>query len=442
VLVEKGKMGGSWLNSGTVPATAMMTAAQHARSMARARSFGVLAAKAAVDFEKVRAHIESAKEAVAPNAWKERFIALGVRLIEGTARFKGRRTVAVGDAIEIKARRFVIATGSLPASPSIAGLDAIPHFNEDTIFDADHCPRHLVVIGAGPTGLELAQAFHDFGAKVTVLDATRPLASEDSECARIVLEQLARDGIEVLGGVTVTRVEPAISGIRVLFSDRDQEKKIEASDLLVAAARRPNVEGLDLDRARIRHSKVGITVDSNLKTTNRRVYAIGDVIGGPRSTHAARFHASLVVRHALFRQPIWNDSTLIPRVIRTNPELAHVGLTDAEARRSGRICVLRWPFRENDLAQAERELCGHIKVMTDRRGTVLGATIVGPRAGELIATWSLAVRQRLDVTALAGMIVPASALAEIGKRAAATYLSVRAVRPWVRRIAGLLRLFR
>jgi pyruvate/2-oxoglutarate dehydrogenase complex dihydrolipoamide dehydrogenase (E3) component len=318
----------------------------------------------------------------------------------------------------------------------------VPHFNEDTIFDVDRCPRHLIVIGAGATGLELAQAFHDFGAKVTVLDAMRPLASEDSECARIVLDQLARDGIEILGGVTVTRVEPSVSGIRVLFSDRDYERKIEATDLLLAAERRPNLDGLDLDRARIRHSKLGITVDPSLRTTNRRVYAIGDVIGGPRSTHAARYQASLVVRHALFRQPIRNDSTLIPHIVRTNPELAHVGLTDAEARRSGRICVLRWPFRENDRAQAERELRGHIKVMTDRRGIVLGATIVGPRAGELIATWSLAVRERLDAAALSGMIVPTSALAEIGKRAAATYLSARAMNPWVRRIAALLRRFR
>jgi pyruvate/2-oxoglutarate dehydrogenase complex dihydrolipoamide dehydrogenase (E3) component len=442
VLIEKGRMGGSWLNSGTVPATALTTAVQHARSMARARSFGVLAAKAAVDFGKVHTHVASVKDSVAPNAWKERFIGLGVQVIEGAARFKGRGTVAVGDTIEVKARRFVIATGSLPASPAIAGLETIPHFDEDTIFDLDRCPRHLIVIGAGPTGLELAQAFHDFGAKVTVLDAMRPLASEDSECARIVLDQFARDGIEVLGGVTVTRVEPSTSGIRVLFLDRDQERKIEATDLLLAAARRANLDGLDLDRARIRHSKLGITVNPSLRTTNRRVYAIGDVIGGPRSTHAARYQASLVVRHALLLQPVRNNPVFIPRVIRTNPELAHVGLTDAEARRSGRICVLRWPFRENDRAQAERELCGHIKVMTDRRGTVLGATIVGPRAGELIATWSLAVRERLDVAALAGMIAPSSALAEIGKRAAATYLSPRAVSPWVRRMGALLRRFR
>ncbi|HEY7300914.1 MAG TPA: FAD-dependent oxidoreductase [Xanthobacteraceae bacterium] len=442
VLVEKGTMGGSWFNSGTVPATAMMTAVEHARSMARARPFGVLAAKIAVDFEKVHAHIESVKDSVAPNAWKERFIGLGVRVVEGAARFKGRGTVAVGEAIDIKARRFVIATGSLPASPHIDGLEAIPHLNEDTIFDLDRCPRHLIVIGAGPIGLELAQAFHDFGAKVTVLDAMRPLASEDSECARIVLDQLARDGIEVLAGVTVTRVEPSVSGIRVLFSDRDQERKIEATDLLVAAARRPNLDGLDLDRARIRHSKLGITVDPSLRTTNRRVYAIGDVIGGPRSTHAARYQASLAVRHALLRQPVRNNPLVVPRVIRTNPELAHVGLTDAEARRNGRICVLRWPFRENDRAQAERDLCGHIKVMTDRRGAVLGATIVGPRAGELIAIWSLAVRERLDVAALAGMIMPSSALAEIGKRAATTYLSAREMNPWMRRIAALLRRFR
>src|SRR5262249_47714926 len=198
---------------------------------------------------------------------------------------------------------------------------------------------------------------------------------------------------------------------------------------------------LDVVRARISTTRLGITADHRLRTTNRRVYAIGDALGGPHSTDLARHQASLVVRNALFRQPMRRNPALVPRVVRTDPELAQVGLTEAEARRTGRIHVLRWPFRENDRAQAEGELRGHIKVMTDRRGKVLGATIVGPRTGELIATWSLAVGQRLDIAALAGMVVPTSTLAEIGKRAAATYLSARGPSRWLLRIGALLRRF-
>ena len=440
VLVEKGSMGGSWLNTGTIPGTAFLAAAQHARAIAHARRFGILA-KPAIDFEMLRGHMESVKESLAPNVWKERVGGLGVRVIEGAARFKGRRSVAVGNAVEIKARRFIIATGSLPAVPSIAGLEELPHFNEDTIFDLTRCPRHLVVIGAGPTALELAQAFHSFDAKVTVLDQKQPLASEDPECASVVIHQFARDGIAVRGGVAVTRVEAVPSGICVFFSDGDRQERIEASDLLIATERRPNLDGLGLDRARIRHTKFGITVDHRLRTTNRRVYAIGDAVGGQHSTDLARHQASLVVRNALFRQPVRRNPALVPRVVRTDPELAQVGLTDAEARRTGRIRVLRWPFRENDRAQAEGELRGHIKVMTDKRGRVLGATIVGPRAGELIATWSLAVNQRLDISALAGMPVPTSTFSEIGKSAAATYLSARGPSPWLLRIGALLRRF-
>jgi pyruvate/2-oxoglutarate dehydrogenase complex dihydrolipoamide dehydrogenase (E3) component len=439
VLVEKDRMGGSWLNTGTVPATAFLAAAQHARALARARSLGVLAAKVAIDFETLRAHIERVKDSVAPNVWKERFTGLGVRVIEGAARFENRRTVAVADTVIIRARRFVIATGSLPASPSIEGLDAALHFNEDTILELTRCPRHLVVVGAGPIGLELAQAFHSFGAKVTVLEPMQPLASEDSECVRIILDQFARDGIVVRSGVSIIRVEPLTTGVRVVFSRADRERAVEGSDLLIAMPRRPNLDGLGLDRARISYSKSGIMVDHRLRTSNRRVYAIGDAIAGPHSTHAARQQASVVLRSALLWQPARRNPAFVPRVIRTDPELAQVGLTDAEARRTGRICVLRWPFRENDRAQAEGVISGHIKVMTDRRGTVLGATIVGPRAAELIVTWSLAVGERLNIAALAGMAVPSGTLAEIGKRAAATYLSARAVGPLARRIAALLR---
>ncbi len=443
VLIERGRMGGECLNTGCVPSKALIAAAKRARSIAEAAAFGITAQHIAVDFGRVHAHVHEVIAAIAPNDSRERFTGLGVRVIEGAARFKNKKTVAVGEAIEIRARRFVIATGSSPAVPPIPGLDSTPHLTNETIFDLAICPAHLIVIGAGPVGLELAQAFRRLGAEVTVVEAAAPLSHEDPECAEVVLDQLEREGIAIRSGVAVARVNSAGSKIEVVLAGTSGEETIEGTHLLVATGRRPNLDGLGLDRARIKHGPKGIIVDKGLRTTNRRVYAIGDVAGGPQFTHAASYHAGLVIRSALFRLPVRVKEEAIPRVTFTEPELAQIGLTEAEATRQGHgICVLRWPYRENDRAQAERETTGHIKVVTTRKGRILGATIVGAGAGELIATWVLAISRGLNIRAFAGIVVPYPTLAEIGKRAAITYLTPSLTSPWVRRIIAFLRRFR
>ena len=442
VLVEKGRMGGECLNTGCVPSKALIAAARRAHGVAALDAFGITASPPQIDFARVHDHVHGVIAAIAPNDSKERFTGLGVRVIEGKARFKDKDTVAVGDDIEIKARRFVIATGSSPALPPIPGLDTVPFLTNETVFDLTVCPEHLIVLGAGPIGLELAQAFRRLGAAVTVLEAHTALAREDAECARIVLDQLAAEGVVLRQGVSVARVEASASGVAVVLGGASGHERIVGSHLLIATGRRPNVEGLDLDAAGIAHSPAGIVVDRALRTTNRRVYAIGDVAGGPQFTHAANYHAGLVIRNALFRLPVKADDSLIPRVTFTDPELAHVGLTEDEARRAHRsIRVLRWPLSENDRAQAERETRGHIKVITDKRGRILGATIVGAGAGELITTWALALANRLNIRAIAGIVVPYPTFGEIGKRAAITYFLPSLTSPFVRRIIGLLRRF-
>ena len=324
-----------------------------------------------------------------------------MRVIEGTARFKDKRTVVVGDEVEIRARRFVVATGSSPAVPPIPGLAETPHLTNETVFDLTTRPEHLLVIGAGPIGLELAQAFRRLGSRVTVVEAAQPLAREDPECAAIVLDALAREGIEIRAGAEVVRVEAAGAGVKMIVRTPAGEQAIEGSHLLVAAGRRANAAGLDLENAGIRYDGGGIRVDKGLRTANKRVYAIGDVAGGPQFTHAANYHAGLVIRSALFRLRVEADDDLIPRVTFTDPELAQIGLTEAEARRRRiDLRVLRWPYHENDRAQAERETTGHIKVVTDRKGGILGATIVGAAAGELITTWTLAISQGLNIRAV------------------------------------------
>src|SRR5215472_875440 len=441
VLVEKNKMGGECLNTGCVPSKALIAAGKRAHALADARAFGVSAGPADIDFGKVHRQLHDVIAAIAPNDSKERFNGLGVRVIAGAARFKDRSTVVVGDGIEIAARRFVIATGSSPALPPIAGLEAVPYLTNETVFDLTALPEHLVVIGAGAIGLELAQAFRRLGAAVTVLEAGEPLAREDGECAAIVLDALAREGVIVRSNVTVTRVEGTDGKIKVVLAG-DGEEAIEGSHLLIATGRRANTDGLALEQARIARDRNGIVVNKRLKTKNRRVYAIGDVAGRGQFTHLANYHAGLVIRNALFRLPVKVNADLVPRVTFTDPELAHVGLTEAQARTRGlTIRVLRWPYHENDRAQTERETAGHIKVVTDGRGKIVGATIVGAGAGELITTWTLAISRSLPIRALAGIIVPYPTLAEIGKRAAVTYFTPSLTNVWVRRIIALLRRF-
>jgi pyruvate/2-oxoglutarate dehydrogenase complex dihydrolipoamide dehydrogenase (E3) component len=442
VLIERGKMGGDCLNYGCVPSKSLLAAARHAAAIARAADFGVIGGPVQIDFAKVRDHVRGVIAAIAPNDSKARFTGLGVRVLDGTARFVDAASVAVGDAFEIKARRFVIATGSSPAIPPIPGLAETPHFTNETIFDLAECPSQLVVIGAGPVGLELAQAFRALGAGVTVIEAATPLARDDPECAAVVLDQLARDGVVIRDGATVRRVGRANGNVQVTIGRATGEETLAGSHLLVAAGRSPNIADLGLDRAGIQFEPRGIVVDRGLRTTNKRVYAIGDVAGGPHFTHVASYHAGLVIRHALFRLPVRVNNDIIPRVTFTEPELAHVGLSEAEARRREvRFRVLRWPYHENDRAQAERATEGHIKVITTRHGRILGATIVGRSAGELIATWTLAISQRLNIRTFAGTVVAYPTLAEVGKRAAITHFTASLTHPVVRRIIAWLRRF-
>jgi pyruvate/2-oxoglutarate dehydrogenase complex dihydrolipoamide dehydrogenase (E3) component len=441
VLIEKGKVGGDCLNYGCIPSKALLAAAKQAAASRRVTPFGLKEQRVETDFAKVQAHVRGVIAAIAPNDSKERFTGLGVQVIVGSARFADARTVAVADKYEIKARRFVIASGSSPAIPPIPGLAEVPYLTNETIFDLKQCPEHLVIIGAGAVGLELAQAHRRLGAKVTVLEAAMPLASEDPECAAIVLDHLAREGVVVRPNVKVTRVGHTDGRIQAFIETSQGEETIEGSNLLIAAGRRANVDSLELEKAGIRYDGAGIAVDRGLKTSNKRAYAIGDVAGG-RFTHAANEHAGIVIRNALFRLRAKVNEELIPRVAFTEPELAHVGLTETQAReRHKQIRVLRWPYHENDRAQAERATDGHIKVITAKNGRILGASIVGAQAGELITAWTLALSRGLNIRAMTGIVVPYPTLSEISKRAAISYFSASLNNPRLRRLIGFLRRF-
>lgn len=421
VLIEKGKMGGDCLNYGCVPSKALIAAAKHAHAMGSGAPFGVKVQPAEVDFARVHDHVHEVIAGIAPMDSVERFEGLGATVIQAAGRFVDGGTVEAGGKT-IKARRFVIATGSSPAVPPIPGLDSVPYLTNETVFDLKEAPKHLIVVGGGPIGMELAQAHRRLGAEVTVLEGMKALAKDDPELTALVLDAIREDGIDVREGAKVTKVEKQGDGIAVSVETDKGEETISGSHLLLAVGRRPNLDGLDLENAGVDYERTGIKVDARLRTTNKKIFAIGDVAGGLQFTHVAGYHAGIVIRNALFRLPAKADHSSIPWATYTDPELAHVGETEEKARsKHGRIEVLRWPLAENDRAQAERVTRGIVKVVTDTHGRVLGASIVGPHAGDLLQPWVLAKSQGLKVGAMAGMVAPYPTLGEISKRAAGSY---------------------
>ncbi len=439
VLIEKHKMGGDCLNYGCVPSKALIAAAHAADRVRRSGRFGVSGQEPEVEYSKVHDHVHGVIAAIAAHDSVERFEGLGVHVIQGAARFTGPREVAVGDQ-RIRARRFVIATGSSPAAPPIPGLDMVPYLTNETVFELNEGPEHLIVIGGGPIGTELAQAHRRLGARVTLLEGLTILNKDDPAAVDIVRHRLLADGIDVREGAMVRFVEGRGNGVAVTLEVDGASDRIEGSHLLVAAGRRPNIGGLCPEAADIEYTPKGITVDARLRTTNKRVFAIGDVTGAYPFTHMAAYHAGIVIRNTLFHLPAKVSSAAVPWVTFTHPELAHVGLNEGEARlRLGDgVRVLCWLFAENDRAQTERETEGLIKIVVGRKGRVLGATIVGPHAGELILTWVLAVQQGLKIGVIANLIAPYPTLSEVSKRAAGSYYMPALFSERTRKLVGVL----
>ncbi len=442
VLLEGHKMGGDCLNFGCVPSKALIAAGHAAQTVRSAARFGVNGHEPEVDFLKVRDHVKGVIAAIAPHDSVERFEGLGVQVIQAAASFTGPREVEAGGH-RIQAKRFVVATGSSAAVPPIPGLSEVPFLTNETVFELAERPDHLIVIGGGPIGAELAQAHRRLGAKVTLLEMFKVLGKDDPDVTAVTRRRLLDEGIDIREGIAIDAVAPKGNGVAVTITQDGETHAVAGSHLLVAAGRRANVEGLNLKAAGIEYSPKGINVDERLRTTNKRVFAIGDVAGGFQFTHMAGYHAGIVIRNALFKLPAKVNYGAVPWVTFTDPEIAHVGLTEAQAQEKfGEVAkALTWSFAENDRAQAERETEGLVKVVIGKRGKILGASIVGPHAGELLQPWVLAIGQGLKIGAMANMIAPYPTLGEVNKRVAGSYYTPSLFSDRTRKIVGFLQRF-
>ncbi|MEC9197575.1 MAG: FAD-dependent oxidoreductase [Pseudomonadota bacterium] len=422
VLLERDKMGGDCLNYGCVPSKALIASAKRAHEIATAGEFGLTVSDMQVDYAAIKDRVAQVIASIAPHDSQERFEGLGVTVIREEGRFVGQNVVEAGET-RITARRIVIATGSHAAVPPIPGLEQTPYLTNETLFDLREKPSHLIIIGGGPIGLEMAQAHARLGCRVTVIEAARVLHKDDAEAVSLVLKHLRADGVEVLEHTGARKVGGEEGAIWV---ETESGARIEGSHLLIAAGRRPNINALDLPAAKIKTTRTGIAVDDSLKTSNPKVYAIGDVAGGMQFTHVAGYHAGVVIRSALLGLPAKAKTTHIPWCTYTAPELAHVGLSEPAARTEygGRLEIVVQPMADIDRARANGTTEGFVKVLVVG-GKPVGVTVVGHDAGEIINFWAMVLANGLKMSHITNMVSPYPTVSEINKRSAGTYFSPR-----------------
>lgn len=439
-LVERHLLGGDCLNTGCVPSKAVIRSARVIGEIRRAAGFGVTTGAMQVDFSAVMARMRQRRSVIAVHDSAERLRAAGVDVFFGSAAFADERTIVV-DGQRLPFRRAVIATGGRATAPPVPGLDAVPFLTNETVFALTELPRRLLVIGAGPIGCELAQAFARFGSQVTVFDqAPGVLPREDAEAGAIVRRSLETDGVRFELGVRLEKVDTTTGQLRVHYTHseqgRTQADAVAGDALLVAAGRAPNIEDLQLEAAGIAATRQGVKVDDRLQTSNRRVYASGDVCSEYKFTHAADAMSRIVIQNALFYGRRKASALVIPWVTFTDPEVAHVGVSETDvAKAHGRLQTLTVPLSDVDRAVVDDETDGFVRVHHER-GRLRGCTIVAPHAGEMIGEVAYAMTHGGTLAALASTIHPYPTQAEALRKAGDMYrrqsLTPR-VRRWLER---------
>ena len=445
VLFEAEDMGGDCLNSGCVPSKALIAAGKHAHALSSGAAFGVAPAELNVDFRAVKAHVQGIIDHIAPVDSQERFEGLGCIVIREYASFKDAQTV-VSDTAEVRAKRIIVATGSRASAPPIPGLADTPYLTNETIFTIPKQPKHLLVIGAGPIGIELGQAFSRLGSKVEIVDIAAPLGRSEPEHAKVLVDALEAEGVKFHAPVKTKLIRKTKTGVAI---DLEDGTVLTGSHLLVAAGRSPSVDKLNLEAAGVKFDRRGIETDDNLQTSNPRVYAIGDVAAGRGGlTHAAGFHAGQIIKAFYFMPPVINKimakatTDIMPAAIYAEPELASIGLTAAQAREKGyAIKELTAGFDHNDRAIAERTDKGGVKIIATNKGKILGASIVGEGAGDLIQMISVAMKGGVKISGLAQIISPYPTRGEAVKRAAGSFYTDAVFGPKAQKVAAFMTKF-
>ena len=431
-LIEQGKMGGDCLNYGCVPSKTLL---HEAHKFAQKRKFD---SEQPLNFNEIMASVNQAITTIAPEDSKERFESLGCTVINGQARFLSRNTIEVNQKV-IKAKHFIIATGAKPFVPPIPGLMNTPFLTNETIFSLEKLPKHLIIIGGGPIGCELAQAFAFLGVKVSLLEAFELLPRDEADCAKIIIDSLKEAGVEIYQPIEIKKISNLDNTIHIQANHQGKPITITGSELLVATGRKANVEDLNLAAADVRFSPKGIEVNTRLQTTNKKIYAIGDVIGGAQFTHMANYQAGTALKNCLFKLPAKTEKKLIPWVTYTYPELAHIGLTSQEADKAAiDYQVIERDFSENHRAITTNNQIGKIKLLTSKKGRILGVTIVGNQAGELILPWILLMKENKSLRTLTEVMVPYPTLSEISKTAAGAFYQPKLFSPLVKKIVKWL----
>ncbi len=436
ILLERSKMGGDCLNYGCVPSKALLAAARFGHELKRGSAMGWTVGKPKVDFKKVYDHVHSVISSIAPKDSVERFEALGVKVVLEEGSFIDEYKIETKSYI-IQAKRFIIATGSSPFLPPLEGLSN--YYTNETIFELQEVPKHLVVIGGGPIGIEMAQAFHRLGSRVTILEAFAALPKDDPDMTAKLKTILIHEGIELKEHIKILSIKQNGQAIKFSCISGDGPLKLTASHVLVATGRRPNIQSLNLEAAKINSSAKGIMVDEHLRTSNPRVYAIGDCTGGYQFTHVAGYHAGLAIRNSIFRLGTRVETRAIPWVTYTDPELAHVGFLESQLQQQNiKYKILQLSFEENDRAQTERRTEGAIKVLVSPTGYVLGATILGIHAGELIYPWVMLIQNKLKLSVLANSIAPYPTFNDVNKRVASSYYKDKIFGTWMRKLVKFM----
>ncbi len=433
-LIEKHLMGGDCTNYGCVPSKALIRSARAAFSVREAPEFGVnVGGSVGADFSRAMERMRRLRAEISANDSAQRFSGLGADVYFGEARFVGRNEIAVGKT-RLSFSRAMIAAGGRPAEASIPGLREAGYLTNETVFSLEKLPRTLMVIGAGPIGCELAQTFRRFGSEVVIVTrGKRLLPRDDSDAAAILQRRFEREGIRMIFGARIVRAKSG-EGLKQLVYDSGQgEERVTGSEILAAVGRRPNVDGLNLGAAGVESNEQGVVVDDRLRTSNPRIYAAGDVCSPHKFTHAAEAMARLALQNALFFGRKKMSDLVIPWCTYTDPEIAHVGITESEAQARGpEVTAFTKDLAEVDRAILEGESEGYLRLYMNRSdGRLLGATMVGAHAGESIGEAVLAMTRRLKVGDLGGVIHPYPTQAEAIKRAADLQFRSR-LQPWMR----------